>query len=146
MQTSSDVYAYFVSSSNSARVANTNVGNGGNDTIELSKLGIKVNDKNIVAPGTAVSSTYNLSKFGLDVAVDDNGLIVPASRSADNSDPAMRLRSIKIYSDLTDETSLIVDAIPVKRTGDGVVCLYNKVDGTYIERKDGSQPAYGELS
>lgn len=143
LQTTSDVYGYFGTSSNTARVANTNIGDGTTATVELSKLGIKVNTKTIVAPTTPIETKFDIPYFGLDAAASATGAAV--TRSASNADPAMRIRSVKIYSDVSDDTSLIVDAIPVKRKEDGVVCLYNKVDGTYIERVDGTQPAYGEL-
>ena len=37
---------------------------------------------------------------------------------------------------------LKVDAIPVKRTSDNVVCFYNTINGEYYTRNDGSTPSY----
>lgn len=53
--------------------------------------------------------------------------------------------NIKIYSDYQDLTSLVVDAIPVKRKSDNVVCFYNTVNGEYLVRNNGSTPDYGTL-
>lgn len=58
---------------------------------------------------------------------------------------AAKIHNVKIYSDYTDETSLIVDAIPVKRLSDNVVCFYNAANGEYCERNNGSTPEYGTL-
>lgn len=144
-QVGSDVYGYYEGGSTYARVANTNIGNGNTTVVELSKLGVKVGTKALVAPNNPISTKYNIPYFGLDMGCNAVGKALAGAISADAADPAMRLRSVKIYADEADESSLIVDAIPVKRKEDGVVCLYNKVDGTYIERVDGTQPAYGEL-
>lgn len=143
-QTSAGAYAYFDGGSNYARNTSTNIGNGNDITLEISPAGLKINNDAIVAPSSPVGS-YTPNYIGLDGCVNNLGNYTSVSISEDNDDPAMRLKSVKIYSDYTDESSLVVDAIPVKRNSDGVVCLYNKVNGTYIERTDGTQPAYGEL-
>ena len=54
-----------------------------------------------------------------------------------------KIHNVKIYSDYTDETSLVMDAIPVKRYSDNVVCFFNAVTGEYHERNNGSTPEYG---
>ena len=53
-----------------------------------------------------------------------------------------KIHNVKIYTDYQDESSLAVDAIPVKRISDDVVCFYNAVNGEYLERNNGSTPEY----
>lgn len=139
-QNTAGTYLYFKDMTVYCRNGVTDISNGNTYTIESSILGLKIGDKTIIPPTGAVSD-YNLSMFGLDCGVSQGGNAQNFSKS--NSDPAMRLMSIKIYSDYNDEKSLVIDAIPVRRTSDGCICLYNKVDGTYITRTDGTNPAYG---
>lgn len=54
-----------------------------------------------------------------------------------------RIHRVKVW-DANDV--LLMDAIPVKRTSDNVVCFYDLVQDRYFERNDGSTPTYGELS
>lgn len=56
------------------------------------------------------------------------------------------IHSAKIYSDYEDNSSLILDVIPVKRTEDDKVCLYDKVSQSYIYTNDDVNPNYGELA
>lgn len=55
----------------------------------------------------------------------------------------LRIKNVKIWSDYTDATTLVMDAIPVKRNNDDTICFYNSVDGTYKVRNNGSIPDYG---
>ena len=55
---------------------------------------------------------------------------------------AVKIHNVKVYTDYQDESSLAVDAIPVKRIADDVVCFYNAVNGEYLERNNGSTPEY----
>lgn len=139
-QNTAGTYLYFEDTTVYCRNGMTDISNGNTYTIESSMLGLKIGNSAIIAPIGAVSD-YDLSMFGLDCAVLQTGNAQNYSKS--NSDPAMHLMSIKIYSDYNDEKSLVIDAIPVRRTSDGCICLYNKVDGTYITRTDGTNPAYG---
>lgn len=139
-QNSSGTYLYFEDESVYCRNGITDISNGNTYTIESSILGLKIGNRTIIPPTGAVSD-YDLSMFGLDCMVSQTGDVYNYSKS--NSDPAMHLISIKIYSDYNNEESLVIDAIPVRRNSDGCICLYNKVDGTYITRTDGTNPAYG---
>lgn len=56
-----------------------------------------------------------------------------------------KLHSFKMYSDKDDDTSLILDAIPVKRLSDNKICLYDKISGEYLLTNDGTNPDYDEL-
>lgn len=58
---------------------------------------------------------------------------------------AVKVHNVKIYTNHQDATSLVVDAIPVLRLSDNVVCFYNTVNGEYLERNNGSTPEYGTL-
>ena len=57
----------------------------------------------------------------------------------------VKLREIKIWENYSLESSLVVDAIPVIRKKDNIVCFYNKVNGEYLVRNDGSIPSYALL-
>jgi hypothetical protein len=48
-----------------------------------------------------------------------------------------------VYSDYEDDSSLILDAYPVKKT-DGTICLYDLVSETYLYTNDGTNPDYEE--
>lgn len=56
-----------------------------------------------------------------------------------------KLYSFKMYSDRTDDSTLILDAIPVKRLSDNKICLYDKISGEYLLTNDGTNPDYEEL-
>ena len=58
---------------------------------------------------------------------------------------AVKYVNVKIYSDYQDTTSLVVDAIPVKRKSDNTVCFYNAINGEYLVRNNGSTPDYGTI-
>ena len=55
--------------------------------------------------------------------------------------PSAKFRSVKIWSDLEDETSLAFDLIPTEK--DGETCLYNRVDGTYLKSAAGNALGHG---
>lgn len=55
----------------------------------------------------------------------------------------IRIHRVKVWN---ANDVLLMDAIPVKRTADNVVCFYDLVQDMYFERNDGSTPVYGELS
>lgn len=57
----------------------------------------------------------------------------------------VKLREIKIWENYSLESSLVVDAIPVIRKKDNIVCFYNKVNGEYLVRNDGSIPSHALL-
>ena len=57
----------------------------------------------------------------------------------------VKLKEIKIWENYSLESSLVVDAIPVIRKKDNIVCFYNKVNGEYLVRNDGSIPFHGLL-
>ena len=57
----------------------------------------------------------------------------------------LKIHNVKIYTDYQNEASLAMDAIPVKRISDNVVCFFNAVTGEYHERNNGSTPEYGTL-
>lgn len=65
-----------------------------------------------------------------------------ASGQTTKAFPGVRVYGVKIYSDYDDASSLVIDAIPVKKQ-DGTVCFYNKVNGTYLVTADGTNPSYG---
>lgn len=44
--------------------------------------------------------------------------------------PSLKLYSFKAWADSSDECSLSLDLVPTEK--DGVTCLYNKVDGSYL--------------
>lgn len=56
---------------------------------------------------------------------------------------AVKLKEIKIWSEQTDESSLVVDAVPAMQLSNGAVGLYNLVNGEFLLRNDGSTPVYG---
>ena len=57
----------------------------------------------------------------------------------------VKLKEIKIWENYSLESSLVVDAIPVIRKKDNIVCFYNKVNGEYLVRNDGSIPFHGSF-
>lgn len=59
--------------------------------------------------------------------------------------PELKLYSFKMYSDRDDDTSLILDAIPVKRFADNKVGLYDTISGKYLFCDNGTNPNYEEL-
>ena len=57
----------------------------------------------------------------------------------------MKICRVKIYTDYTDPTSLVVDAIPAKRLSDNKIGFYNLVNGEWLLRNNGTNPTYGTL-
>ena len=55
----------------------------------------------------------------------------------------LRIKNVRIWSNYLDETSLVMNAIPVKKLSNNVICFYNSVDGTYKVRNNDSTPDYG---
>ena len=51
---------------------------------------------------------------------------------------SLKLRSLKVWSDFEDRTSILFDLIPTEK--DGETCLYNRVDGTYLKSAVAGHP------
>ena len=77
------------------------------------------------------------------IITNDNGDAV--RRTLFDAD-CIKLKEIKIWEDYSSEASLAIDAIPVIRKKDSVVCFYNKVNGAYLVRNDGSTPSHPKLN
>ena len=71
------------------------------------------------------------------ITISDNGTPIP--KPLLDTD-CIKLEEIKIWENYSSEASLAVDAIPVIRKKDNIVCFYNKVNGAYLVRNDGSTP------
>lgn len=107
---------------------------GSQHTILLNKDGAAI-DSNTYAFSTPPSqysgdsSVYDNIPIYLDSASKQNG-----NYYIDGPTTAMKIHWVKYYRG----TTLILDAIPVRRNSDNVVCLYDKVSGNYLTRNDGS--------
>jgi len=44
---------------------------------------------------------------------------------------SLKMYSLKVYRDISDRSSVALDLIPTEK--DGVVCMYNRADGTYLK-------------
>ena len=56
-----------------------------------------------------------------------------------------KLYSFKAWADGSDDSTLALDLVPCMKN-DGTVCLYNKVDGTFLENKGSGSFTAGEFS
>ena len=110
-------FDYFVANGNSGHTAAP-------DTfyrLKFDGTGMWLDGLRIKQPYSMTSGTVGipLALFGM----NDKGTV--------KSMPSAKFRSVKIWSDLEDETSLAFDLIPTEK--DGETCLYNRVDGTYLK-------------
>lgn len=62
-----------------------------------------------------------------------------------DSTSSLKICRVKVYTDYSDPTSLVVDAIPAQRTSDRKVGFYNLVNGDWFFRNNDSTPTYGTL-
>ena len=92
-------------------------------TLRLDRIGLCLDDDYIIEhyATTKVSGT-SLLLFG--------AKLNPASAGADYK-ASVKLYSMKAWSNSVDLTSIAMDLIPTEQ--DGVPCLYNRVDGTYLK-------------
>ena len=120
---------------------------GGTHTIDLSRVGLSV-DGTLFEFSNAPTSMSEGIIYLDSASKSSSGHYNTAARlTIDGADTpltgAVKIKNVRIYSDYTDNSSLVMDAIPVKRLSDNVVCFYNKVAGTYHVRNNGSTPEYG---
>ena len=57
----------------------------------------------------------------------------------------VKICRVKVYTDYSDPTSLVVDAIPAMRLSDNKIGFYNLVNGEWLLRNNGTNPTYGTL-
>lgn len=105
--------------------------------------GITLDGVNVDWPSNAgnhlsAGQENNNSYFYLDCC---NWFNTPSSDDNFTNIPDLvRIHRVKIYDDYRNESSLRMDAIPVRKA-DGTICYYDNVTNTYLVRNDGSTPA-----
>ena len=149
------VVAYFgmYDNTTNSELIQRNLWDGNIHTVELSKSGIVVDGDEYLWTNPVPTASWNVPIY-LDCSSQqpaqggyynsyahdevEEGVYVPCPES-------VKIKNVKIYTDYQSPASIVVDAIPVKRTADNVVCFYNTVNAGYLQRNDGSEPEYGTL-
>lgn len=114
------------------------IGDGKKHKLYWSKTQVKFDEEESTIDGTL--SYLGSSPLGLD-SYYEGGKHKWLKCTSDTTQT--RIHRVKVW-DANDV--LLMDAIPVKRIADNVVCFYDLVQDMYFERNDGSTPTYGELS
>lgn len=107
--------------------------------LDVSRTSLKIDNTTITPfekdPNVGSVSASNFGLFGVNT---NNSTYNVASIG-------IALYGIKMYSNENDESSLVLDAIPVKRTADNVICLYDRISDEYLLTGDGTNPDYEDL-
>lgn len=109
-------------------------------TINATRATVKLDNSSTSMASSTTTANISASQFGLLGQLSNN-----SSSDYNGVGVGVKIYSIKIYSDKDDESTLVLDAIPVKRNADDVICLYDKISGTYLTTKDGTNPNYESL-
>jgi hypothetical protein len=132
---------------NSRIYANVNLWDGQVHTIDISRLGANI-DNNFISWNHEINPIESSNApIYLDCASDSEKINTYA-QALNNEDisplpEVVKIENVKIWTDCEDYSTLVVDAIPVKRFSDEAVCFYNKIDGSFFLRNDGSTPSHG---
>lgn len=114
------------------------IGDGKKHKLYWSKTTVKFDEEESTIDGEI---TYAGTRpLGLDSYYDG---VTNKWKACTSNTTQIRIHMVKVWG---PNDVLLMDAIPVKRTADNVVCFYDLVQDMYFERNDGSTPTYGELS
>jgi len=107
---------------------------GGKHTVSLNKNGGYIDGTAYLfqqqpTPWSGSSSVYDNIPIYLDCSSKSSG-----NTYLNGAASLMKIHWVKYFRGAT----LLLDAIPVRRAVDNIVCLYDKVSGQYLERNDGS--------
>lgn len=136
--TSGLVSVYFA---NATQQYSVNLYDGNPHTIIINKNGANIDGQSYVfsTPPTRYSGdseVYTNIPIYIDSAskktVQEKNTTLPIAT-------AMKIHYVKYRRN----GALMLDAVPVSRTVDNVVCYYDRVQGVYMTRNDGSTPVYG---
>lgn len=100
--------------------------------IDVSNNAMVINNEALTPTGNGAIVGHFSKGFGL----------LGYTGSTNGANTGVRLKNIKIYSDYEDTSSLVVDAVPVKRETDNKVCLFDKVTRTYLFTNDSENPLF----
>lgn len=129
--------------SSSMKKTTSALSDGLKHVLDVSRTSLKIDNTTTTPfekdPNVGSISANNFGLFGIKTSQPTN----PSYPNAVTI--GVKLYSIKIYSDENDENSLVLDAIPVKRTADNVICLYDRISDEYLLTSDGTNPGYEDL-
>lgn len=124
-------YVYNAAQAAGNYVANSKFADTDKHVLSVDQVNYKVDGvvKKSYTEGTLSARSYKMYAMGLD--------------SSTRMYTYFHIHAVRIFSDRTDDTSLIHEYVPVKKK-DGTICLFDTIVGEYIYVNDGV-PDYGEL-